>query len=825
MPDFFFSLDRNLETVDAFYNKRLLEFTRRFRLLESRYSLHPPQFDPEEASELLNALLELRSSLRKLEWYAEVNCRGFTKILKKLDKKTNICAQKIYLDTKLSLKPFSAAEDAGTLKAEVNAWISKIGEDNSEIDPQGENLKLERVPSPGRNFWELPPSTVDSIDAFLRNDKMEELEALINRPEVSERITLKFKLALLQRAISNKAPKCIQSLLNRIDNLHEEDDINERNIIHRLVILVGKTAHTSQLKSGISGLTTNSGLGLKVPKPVKIFVAPAQEPVRSPLKADKEIAELNSLLSSGAGDLIIILNHVLQSIRPVQASSLSEKDTYGRMPLHYAAYYGIPAVCEALHYSMKRYGLLPEEHRLDGLFWQDSDGLAPIHLAIQNDHVKTTRTLLDGVPSTNESLHRPAVAYALAIRSDALKVLEMMLSSDININAQDENGEAALHLVARTGNVVCLRLLLKGSDAQKCNVEIVESTFGWTPLFVASAEGKEDIVDILLSSTEVDVERLDYSGWTATEHAALRGHLSIARKLKERASLVPGNSKMSSNAASGATSPRLPSTPASGSGESQSGYFSGQLNGSKNIKQTHLKSFGHRYLKDMTLVLITLGSTDTRRNLPAVILDQVPLSHAHSTLLDSALSVAVSAQNAKGEKTIIDLPVQDSLATENPISFETNDVSKVKLIFDIVPTYSGSTDKIIGRGVALLDTVKPAVSKQRVSLQGGVQVPILAVSTLEVIGCINFEFMVVTPFVHEGLCINREVTYWKELAGPRVIGHRGLGKNAPSRKSLQLGENTIQSFISAANLGASYVEVSCIPLRVSLAKYCSLTFN
>lgn len=39
-----------------------------------------------------------------------------------------------------------------------------------------------------------------------------------------------------------------------------------------------------------------------------------------------------------------------------------------------------------------------------------------------------------------------------------------------------------------------------------------------------------------------------------------------------------------------------------------------------------------------------------------------------------------------------------------------------------------------------------------------------------------------------------------------VIGHRGLGKNFASRRSLQLGENTVQSFIAAANLGASYVE-------------------
>jgi hypothetical protein len=52
----------------------------------------------------------------------------------------------------------------------------------------------------------------------------------------------------------------------------------------------------------------------------------------------------------------------------------------------------------------------------------------------------------------------------------------------------------------------------------------------------------------------------------------------------------------------------------------------------------------------------------------------------------------------------------------------------------------------------------------------------------------------------------------------------GLGKNQPSRKSLQLGENTIQvcrmsrfnpskslqqqSFVAASNLGANYIEVS-----------------
>lgn len=88
---FFFHLDRNLETVDSFFNKRLAEFQRRLKLLQGRYGDHFDWIssengsvksddsgesaldrfgmDEDEMAELLGALLELRSGLRKLQWY------------------------------------------------------------------------------------------------------------------------------------------------------------------------------------------------------------------------------------------------------------------------------------------------------------------------------------------------------------------------------------------------------------------------------------------------------------------------------------------------------------------------------------------------------------------------------------------------------------------------------------------------------------------------------------------------------------------------------------------------------------------------------------
>lgn len=114
--------------------------------------------------------------------------------------------------------------------------------------------------------------------------------------------------------------------------------------------------------------------------------------------------------------------------------------------------------------------------------------------------------------------------------------------------------------------------------------------------------------------------------------------------------------------------------------------------------------------------------------------------------------------------------------------------------------------KILGRAVALLDTALTSVGSKMRSLYETITVPILGVENLDVLGTVNFEFMNVTPFENPHMGLARSEKYWKSLVSTRVIGHRGLGKNFNTKNSLQLGENTVESFIAAASLGASYVE-------------------
>ncbi|KAI7116269.1 GDPD-domain-containing protein, partial [Hortaea werneckii] len=232
-------------------------------------------------------------------------------------------------------------------------------------------------------------------------------------------------------------------------------------------------------------------------------------------------------------------------------------------------------------------------------------------------------------------------------------------------------------------------------------------------------------------------------------------------------------------------------------------------NGTGNGKVSDpVKSFGHRYLMDESLILVSLGSMDGRKDLESVLLENIALTDAHRTQLDTALSVVVSAQGAGGESSVIDLPVQENIST-SPITFTTRDPTKVKLFFDLVPTYAGSTDKVIGRAVALLSSIKPTIGAKRMNLQGDLSVPLVSRDTLDVIGSVNFNFLIITPFSHPNMSVSEERTYWKKSA-TRVIGHRGLGKNFgrdnEAGRSLQLGENTLDSFVAAASLGASYVE-------------------
>ena len=798
-----------MEDVDQFYNKKYSDAARRLKLLHDRYGRpleSSNSIDKDDVEELMGALLELRGQLRNLQWYGEVNRRGFVKITKKLDKKAvQTPTQKSYLESKVDPKQFATNTDLLDTLKRINDWLSKLGEVKVNDDNSSTHSSHSLHCASSKAMQSVPASTLDALDQATRMDNAQNLNELLSNPAPNmesseENLPAILALNLLQRAIHCRAKACIDQLLTRIDTLDASDDINKRNCIHRLIITTGRSVPSTDGDPQLDGLQ-DSKMG------TNNYIKPAAPPILAPLASNTK--ELDVIKDLSRDDIsVILLEFLLDRLRPHQQGALQTRDVYGRMPLHYAAQYGFVAACQIIVARMQAWGLFEVSDGIDAPFWQDLDGYAPLHLSVIGGHPLTTKTLLEaenwrGVNgrkvAVRKHMSKSGEVLALAVKANFTVIVQSLVDAGVDLDYQDHQGETALHVAARFGHTECARILLNGSNGEKVSMEIPESSFGWTPLFIACVEDRVEIVQLLIAA-KANLDALDSSGWTAKEHAALRGHVNIARSL---ATTTSSTSQAHSN------SPTTQSSNGISSVEPARDHKingNGTMNGNGAIRNTKpVKTYGHRYLTKETMILVSLGTMDTRKSVEAVNLDRIPLADAHSTQLDTALSVVVSASGANGEASIIDLPVQETISTE-PIVFTTGDITKVKLFFDIVPTYAGSHDQRVGRGVALLSTVKSSIGSKRMLLQGDIAVPIVAVNTLEVIGSVNFNFLIITPFTHPNMTITEDLTYWKSMASTMVIGHRGLGKNVAGRNSLQLGENTIQSFIAAANLGASYVE-------------------
>ena len=89
-----------------------------------------------------------------------------------------------------------------------------------------------------------------------------------------------------------------------------------------------------------------------------------------------------------------------------------------------------------------------------------------------------------------------------------------------------------------------------------------------------------------------DFAKLDNSGWSPKEHAALRGHLDIARKL---AACTTSSHPIAS------TSNGKTSNGPSSLDDRRSNGVSKETNGASRVPEP-IKEFGHRYLKDETMI-------------------------------------------------------------------------------------------------------------------------------------------------------------------------------------------------------------------------------
>ncbi|KAL8647738.1 MAG: hypothetical protein Q9226_006313, partial [Calogaya cf. arnoldii] len=301
---------------------------------------------------------------------------------------------------------------------------------------------------------------------------------------------------------------------------------------------------------------------------------------------------------------------------------------------------------------------------------------------------------------------------------------------------------------------------------------------------MASANGDHSLVSMLLQAG-VDPTIEDNLGWRAKDHAAFRGWLPIAKELSQLAAdqLEKGDEVNSI--------------------EQQRRH---------NVKSELSINFAERLKRqrsaDECEVFVNLGALDTYKPVLGVDLSPYVKPDPYTPQREADYTVEVRAINGDQTRHLVQLPILEDRANK-PWRFVTKHPEDFKLAFTIYhsATSAQNGDSPIGTAVALLRSLKQGCGPARESLIRNFTIPILHKDNLDFIGTVTFYCLIVTPFPHPDpkKVIQRELPCLGEDGLP-VIGHRGMGQNDPGLRHLQLGENTIESFKSAQDSGASYVE-------------------
>ncbi|KAI9099862.1 Glycerophosphoryl diester phosphodiesterase family-domain-containing protein [Phlyctochytrium arcticum] len=765
--------DSEAKKVNKFWTSQKTATERRLRLSKERLtSCNPATLQSDELVETIN---EIRIQLYLVLRYVEMNRTGFRKILKKFDKKMNLDQSDSLWTKHIAALPFAA-----------DTSMEKLLQVVDDIAEQANNLQ--QSPSKPDHLSTNSPdvSYLHSADvqSALQMDNVNHLDLVMHRlfnvapgQKASMEEERSACSTILLHACRRKAMKCIEHLLAKQPTLVLSPlpgDINQRTILHRLCVL---------------------GPGL----------------VRSP-------AGVNNPEKDDA----TLLQHILSKI-PIKLAedALKIRDFLGRTPLHYTALYGMPQATKVLLDFMPSQRMLTRG-------WGDDDGHTPIFYCVVRGFVdvllllltkwddvdslgegyeiataerpphgvhqinpyesflahppitptSSMAALMDSSQTSDRNRNKIGTPLALACTFGYTAMVRVLLEHGADCHLANEDEETPLHLCARGGHHECVDLLLgqtTGVAWKLADVDAKDRAFGRTALFLAAMEGHQLCVQSLLTAG-ASVTVRDLGGLNPHEYAVFRAHNEVARLLRPHV-------------------PPYPPKPL--------------VKGISSVAQAVVveRAYGHRYLKDECMIRVYLGSLDLRRRHPPVRLDD---NRIPAQLAPGTFRLTVSASAAHGPPAVFDLPLLETVA--EPIVFYAKDVANVTLQFDIKPAYGEDSKKsrLIGRASAVLSTFKASLWQEKTPIGGSVDVPILSAQSLDIIGTITFEFVVVKPFLHSNLK-GDEIRTWKSDK-TKVVGHRGLGMNKAAldakngKGQLQLGENTLLSFITAGALGAEYVE-------------------
>lgn len=381
-----------------------------------------------------------------------------------------------------------------------------------------------------------------------------------------------------------------------------------------------------------------------------------------------------------------------------------------------------------------------------------------------------------------------------------------MTALRIDASLGDPSGKMNLYRAAQDGHENAVRAILDSTAESQDLLNLAETVNGWTPLFIACINGHLTTVKLLLKAG-AEQGMCDLAGWTEKEHAVYRGHMKVAETLAAHEAGDYRDPASSSVLRTGMVRP----------GKILKCALHSQTRTSSRLLPPEMTPTCCWTQEHGSHIFVTLGPSNTRSNLEPVEIIERSSDNTISMKHETTFGVMIKAGGTNPIPAhCIELSLPENLINK-PFQFAVEDSENVNLVFEIFRKgyRSDESIQVIGTGIALLKSLRQGLAPNHESLIRDFTVPILENGSMTYIGSVTFSVLVVTLFRPLNASPRASPGFWKKDGSTQIVGHRGFGANSPARTNLQIGENTVQSFLTASSLGAS-----CVESDVQLTKDC-----
>ena len=107
-------------------------------------------------------------------------------------------------------------------------------------------------------------------------------------------------------------------------------------------------------------------------------------------------------------------------------------------------------------------------------------------------------------------------------------IVQTLIAAGVDVNLTDQYGTTALILASANGRNLVVQTLLTAKDINVNKINM----FGWTALLMAVENNQKLVVQTLLTVKDINLDEVDLDGNTALKLAFLYNHLELAELLK-----------------------------------------------------------------------------------------------------------------------------------------------------------------------------------------------------------------------------------------------------------------------------------------------------